>query len=325
MPASDLWLGDLLRARAALKPADDATWEAMRAMLRDVNSPGPAAASSPSERAVRLAPAPIVPEPFRHDDWPITEPDVVEQPPASPHTPRRRTSVTPLAREPAPAPGVPAPFVDSAVRRRRAPALLISQRIARGIATAMAARPMPGRDPDIPKLLHHIALREPTARLPMRDVWSLAHRAQLLVDRSAALVPVLDDVVSIETELLRVIGGGRLDRLSFSGSPLRAAGAGVPESWTPWRPPAPDTTLLVITDLGCAGSRANPDWAGPRQWLEFAELARANGVVPVALIPYAPDRIPARLTRAFVVLHWNERLDAAQVQRRIRDAIGRRR
>ena len=78
--------------------------------------------------------------------------------------------------------------------------------------------------------------------------------------------------------------------------------------------------VVMLTDLGCAGPRSNPDWASPEEWARFADRARDAGTVLVALVPYPVRRVPFTLTRRMTVVPWCEDLSAARVRRILRDA-----
>ena len=76
----------------------------------------------------------------------------------------------------------------------------------------------------------------------------------------------------------------------------------------------------MLTDLGCAGPRSNPEWASPLEWGRFADQARDVGIALVALVPYPARRVPSAVAQRLIVVPWGEDLGAARVRRILRDA-----
>ncbi len=241
-----------------------------------------------------------------------------------PLPPAGTTKVTPLARRPFTPPptlGTPPQLgAYSGVDSTREPPPLIAPNHARAILATLAARPHEGVAIDVAALLRRIVRGEPLRSLPRRKIWSLRRGVQLLVDCSPAMTPISHDLDAFERRLLGILGKDRLERLYFSGCPARGAGPGDRSTWTSWKPPIAGTPVLTLTDLGCAGSMANDEWAGAEEWARFADTARSAGSALVALLPYPVSRVPLSLARCITVVPWSEALSAARVRRILHDA-----
>lgn len=229
--------------------------------------------------------------------------------------------MTPLPKQPLPAvPAAGRSLTDRDRAAKRTPIPLISAGKARGILAPLASSPVAGEAVDIDALLQRIAFALPLIELPRLTVWTLRHGVQVLVDCSPALLPLGHDVEQVEAQLRSVVGKERLQRLYFAGCPSRGVGAGARDGWSVWRPPRLGKVAIVLSDLGCAGSIGNPEWASPEEWGRFADRAREAGTLLVALVPYPVHRVPAALTRAIAIVPWHEQLDAGRAQRVLRDA-----
>ena len=324
MRNADIGLADRVLAIASLRPDDEATRRQLLAMLGE---DPPLAASSTAVDAAAERPRRNDAEAGQRGPSPDPRPDGASParrpPPAAGRTGRHRTSITRLPREGA-EPTVPAGSALATIRAPHvAPLPVVSARVARAVMASLVARPAPGREPDVRALSQSIARGHPVDRLPMRPTWSLRRPVQLLVDCSAALAPLSEDLDRLERDLRKVVGIDRLQRLSFAGAPLRAAGVGRMDEWRAWQPPAAGTTLVVVSDFGCAGPRANPDWSSASEWRAFVDAARAGWCLPLLLTPYPVSRLPLCLRRDAIAVAWSERLNAGRVRRQLRDALRR--
>lgn len=318
-----LSLADRLRAVATLAPASDAALAKVLAMLTPQASRG-----NLKVAAQRAAP---LPAPHRSTAEELPQPGVEQEAPpdasamrtAKPraqHVPKGAARVTPLPRRPVlPRPGEAAlPERGDGPKRRPAP--LIAPDKARAILAALAAAPVAGEAIDTDALLQRIASGLPIEELPRLTVWTLRRRVHLLIDCSPALLPLADDIERVSVELRRVVGNDRLQSLYFAGCPSRGAGPGAREGWATWSAPSEGSVAIVVSDLGCAGSIGNSEWASAEEWSRFADAAGDRGTLLVALVPYPVHRVPAALARRMAIIPWQEQLDAARAQRILRDA-----
>jgi hypothetical protein len=321
-----LSLGDRIEAAGKLRPADAATAALLFEMLRPREAQG--GLKSAARRAA--APAPAAPTPATGDVLSGRTPSAVPDSPAAPALPTPgemppmgTTKVTPLERRPFSKPTTPglaslAPSIGAS--RWREPPPLIAPNQTRAILATLVARPHEGLAIDVPALLDRIERGVPLDSLPRREVWSVRRGVQLLVDCSAAVTPIANDIETIERRLIGILGKERLDHRYFAGCPSRGCGAGDRSTWKPWRPPTSGAPVVVLTDMGCAGVASNDDWAGSEEWGRFAQVARAAGSTIVVLLPFPVHRVPLSLARSITVVPWNEALSAARVRRILADA-----
>jgi hypothetical protein len=321
MARGPISLADCLRALALLDPGDERTASFMLDVLRPREPQGGvrraayrAAAAHPrvptSSSAASLlgsgqsavAPSAAVKRPFSS-------------------IASNATQVTRLTPRPIPAPASLALPILAGIGSApmRAPLPLIDFGKARAVLTALAATPTPGGPIDISALLQRMTRGLPLYRLHRLSVWSVRRGFQLLVDCSPAMTPLRYDSESVERRL-ELILGDRLQRLHFDSCPSRGVGAHERSGWKPWEAPTPGTRVVMLTDLGCAGPRGNPEWAGPEEWDSFADKARRAGISLIALAPYPARRVPSALKRRVIVVSWCEDLGAGRVRRILRDA-----
>jgi hypothetical protein len=91
----------------------------------------------------------------------------------------------------------------------------------------------------------------------------------------------------------------------------------------PWKPPAPGTPLLAVTDLGIGGPLLDDDRATVAEWVSFADRVHRAGFTLIGLVPYQALRWPPPIARAMTLLHWSERTTAGAFRRAMRDATRR--
>ncbi len=315
-------LADRLRAVALLNPSDEQTAALLLDMMRPRESRG-----TVSQAAYRAEPWHPKAQSVGSADWllaggrpPEKTPTITPKP--IPSSPADATLVTQLPRRPIPAsaPGLPSGLSGAGSAPARAPLPLIEFRRARAILTTLAATPAPEGSIDTSALLGRISRGLPLRRLDRLSVWTVRRGLQLLVDRSTAMTPLIDDVESVERRLKLILGGDRLKRLNFNSCPSRGVRAvGGRSDWKRWEAPA-GVAVVMLTDLGCVGPGSNEDWAGPEEWARFADLARDAGSALVALAPYPARRVPSTITRRITVVPWCEDLSAARLRRILGDA-----
>ncbi|HYH98952.1 hypothetical protein [Hyalangium sp.] len=312
-------MGELARAFAALHPEDEATREAIAALVL-----GPTAEASPVPPS-RKPPSSFSPPPDGRSAVP--PPPVQVRPPEVPEGPagvpvpvniKLRRNQLPsmpdwLSTAP-PLPAPPPPGVTVGV-----PAPLLEPHRARAILGSLVAAP--GDGPlDIEAILRSIALGRALASPPYRLVPTLARGVQLLVDRSDAMLPFHLDVEGLERELVRLAGGG-VEVLHFVACPSRGCGRGVRRRWTPYGPervPRLGARVLCVTDLGIGGPPPGDSPAQAEEWMAFAGELRRAGCSVAALVPYPPERWPPDVGRVMELFHWDRSLTVAQAARGVR-------
>ncbi|HEV7609879.1 MAG TPA: hypothetical protein VGO61_21265 [Steroidobacteraceae bacterium] len=329
MRRAPLSLGDRLEAFGKLRPADAAAFAVMAEILRPREPQGEL--KSAARRAAAL-PSQMTPS-VVNDNLLATRPDATSlrptenanAPASAPLPPAGTTKVTALERRPfAPPPTTNAPQLGSysGTTRSREPPPVIAPNQARAILATLASRPHEGLAIDVAALLSRILRGAPIESLPRREIWSARRGVQLLIDCSPAMTPIASDLDAIEGRLMSILGKERVERLYFSGCPGRGAGPSDRSTWKAWKPPSAGTPVIALTDLGCAGSACNDEWAGADEWGRFADVARAEGSAIVAFLPFPVYRVPFSLARCITTIPWSEALSAARVRRILNDARG---
>lgn len=315
-PSSNL--ADLARALACLRPADDATREAIAALvLKHGQGEG---VDSKSKRVEQPPPPPspppsqyLPPPPAPPGGPPVNSSAGTEEPVpavvtrirrARPRLPQWVLAAPPL---PAPAPaGTTSP----------APESLLAPRRSRAVLGAMLATP--GEGPvDLEAVVRLISSGRALGELPLRPVPTLAHGVQLLVDHGEAMLPFHLDAAGLEHELSLLVGEG-LELLHFVACPSRGCGRGARHKWKPYGPgqaPRPGARVLCVTDLGLGAVPVGEVPAQIEEWRDFALMLRRAGCSVGALVPYPPERWPSGLERVMELFYWDRTLTVARAAR----------
>lgn len=324
-------LPDLLRALTVLPHEDDATRAAVARLLgvEGVEIATPAAPAKPDDVPPGGAPKKPPPPP---------PPSVVKPPPVEREAVSARHEVgMPYD------PDVPIPTVltPDYTQSRRAPDWLETIGLfdeedpgaaalpepldpllvplwARGILSGAVSTLSEAGPLDVERLVRGIARGTPWRRVPRQPWPTLARGALVLVDRSDAMLPFAADQAWLVEQIRAVAGRDRLRVLDFEGSPAWGAGTGSQDDWEEdfesWRPPA-GTPVVALTDLGIGARGYGARPVHPLEWIAFAERLRRAGCPLLAFVPYAPERWPAGLDRAFHILPWDRGTSARTVRR----------
>jgi hypothetical protein len=326
-----IFLGDLLRALAALGPLDAGTRDAIATLL------GLHLAESPPESPAGpelAAPAPSVPG---HLDQPAGDagragarpggpadlPDDLAADPQGTGAPTfagRLSTWDLIAKREGPWPvevkPLAPPIAEDVADAPPLEPLLVPAWV-RGILSAALATPSPDGPLDLERLVDTVARRQPILRLPRQPLPTLRQGVQVLVDTSPAMVPFARDRAWLVAEIRRVVGEDLTQVLRFAACPGRDAGPGSRRTWEAYRPPARGTVVLLLTDLGIGHPPSFADWADEREWLQFVGTVRHAGCPLVALVPYAEARWPRELRDAIAILAWDRRTSVATVRHRV--------
>lgn len=130
---------------------------------------------------------------------------------------------------------------------------------ARGIMFAVVATPVESREVDQRALLRGVAGRQALRAVPRRRRFSTRRGAQLLLDHGPGMAPFRDDGLWLRELLGSIAGRDRIEVLRFRGAPGRGVVRRDPLTVDPYRPPPPGTPVILFSDLG----RMRPPFAGP--------------------------------------------------------------
>jgi hypothetical protein len=321
-------IGDAIRAIVDLQPRDEATADAIRALLGIEREPLTLAlpnvgAWKPSTSEAMTSGSP--------------------QTPAAPISPASATTLTPHAHS-APIPGIQVLLVKTGSGPPPPPDWASERTLDMGVTTRGTLpppiplfRPPRGRailsttlatvvnegDIDLERVVDSLAEGQMLSSLPRLPSLTLRRGVELLIDRSAGIDPFRADIDGLVQSLDDILSDDRLEVARFAGCPSRGVGSGPRATWKPWTGTHPGTPVVVVTDLGIGGPAADRDRATTSEWLKFARRVRESGCELIALVPYEAGRWPPVLSRAMTVIHWSERTSVGSVRRARHEAHAR--
>ena len=189
------------------------------------------------------------------------------------------------------------------------PVPLISGPLARAFLREAVGQDLPADEFDVEAIVDQsarCALRTPLPRLGRRGFRNGVH---VLVDDGPPMRPFRTDVDDLQAQLRRTVGPHLLGELYFQGSPAVGIGNGWDSSSTPYRPPRPGVTILLVTDLGVGRP---PGHVGTPlvEWSALIGRLVAAGCRVVAITPYDPRRCPLIRKEGFRIEYWGARRKA---------------
>lgn len=306
-PPPAIYLGDLARALGALDPSDDAARRAIAGLLGlSWDAPAPRRRHGARQRPAR-PPAPTPRAPTPRPRFERAEQRGASLPLRMEHTREEEAessiNVAPMEAS-APEEFAPAPPFETLFFPRWTRAIL---------STALSTRGADGQL-DVDRVAETLARGEHLGRWPTLSWPTLSRGIQLLVDRSRAMAPFVRDQMSLQRELVRVVGKDHVETLRFAGCPVRGAGAGPQVVWSKYKPPPAGTPVLLLSDLGIGRPLLDDDRAAAADWLNFARLVRKALCPLVAFVPYAPARWPRALVPLVTMIQWDRRTTASAVR-----------
>ena len=168
---------------------------------------------------------------------------------------------------------------------------------------------------DLERLIDAVCLRRPLVGLPRESVRTLRRGVQLLIDENDGFAFHRRDVDQVVRSLSAVVGSDRTEVLRFSGSPSHGVRPNRFAAPKVWRPPAPGTPIVVVSDFGLVRTSRIQRSSSPDDWKGITAMARSAGCTVVGLVPFAPTRWPISLRQAIRLLRWDRRTTAALAQR----------
>jgi hypothetical protein len=164
---------------------------------------------------------------------------------------------------------------------------------ARAAVGAVSATAHSGRRLDVPALVRSLARQRPLGRPPVAVERRTAPALQVLVDRGEGMDPYAEDVLFLLATLEDVGGRERLERRTFTGTPLRGVDADALAGETePWEHPGAGALVITLTDVGGAAVRGAGDRAGGREWAAFAAAVALGDAELRVLTPLGAARAP---------------------------------
>lgn len=180
---------------------------------------------------------------------------------------------------------------------------------ARGIMFAAVAAPLASRELDERSLVRRVARLDPVRSVPRRRRLSTRRGVQLLLDHGSGLTPFQDDRLWLHELAAKVIGRDRVDVLRFRGTPERGVVRRDPLARETYRPPLPGTPVVLFSDLGLLRPAfAGRSVASPHEWQGFLDQVTHSGCPVVCLTPYHADDYPAELREKVAFLPLDRRV-----------------
>ncbi|MFJ2932230.1 hypothetical protein ACIO8G_05645 [Streptomyces sp. NPDC087219] len=197
---------------------------------------------------------------------------------------------------------------------------------ARGVMFGVVATPAESTVCDQAALLRGVARQKALLTIPRRRRLTTRRGAQLLLDHGKAMVPFQDDRPWLSDLLGSIAGRDRVEVLRFRGTPRRGVVRDDPGARDPYRPPVPGTPVVLFSDLG----RMRPPFAGASvagadEWRGFIESVLRAGCPLICVTPYQLSAYREELRRrvAFIPLGRGVSIRHAQeATARVRRALG---
>lgn len=294
-------IADLLRAQAALAPADDRTRAAIAHALgfAELSESTPVPVENAPPDAPRRSAPPPRPE--------STAPERERLAPVGFEVPAGGEPFWRGAEPPPEAPPDLRPILFHAplLPPRRSRALL-----AAGLATREAEGPV-----DLESLVEKLARAHPVPELPRRSWLSLRRGVQVLVDIGEGMEPFARDQQEVAGRMRRLAGRTVVRELAFRRCPVRGAGEGPVWTWGDYETPPAGTPVLLLSDLGIGGPVLAADRSTPGEWRTFVERVRAKRCPVVALVPFPARRWPGWVSRSFAAVVWDRGAGLGDVRR----------
>lgn len=193
---------------------------------------------------------------------------------------------------------------------------------ARGVMFAAVSTPIASRRLDQRTLSRKASRQEGLRAVPWQRRSSTRRGVQLLLDHGAGMAPFQDDRRWL-TELAGSIAGrDRVEVLHFRDAPLRGVVRSDPARPQDYRPPAPGTPVVLVSDMG----RARPAFTGAsaarlHEWQDFVRLLLRSGCPAVCVTPFAAAEYPRSLRDGVALIPFDRRISLGHVReatRRIR-------
>jgi hypothetical protein len=307
-------LADLVRVRAALGPL---TAKQMTLVCEFLGVTQPSAASAlwtrapVASRELRLEdtpgpeprPAPPLAAPTSGEKWPAPPPE--DQ--GAPFEMRPLSSEADGRGRPDPqalAAGAPSELLPRWTGATDvSPLNLFNPSWQRAILSTALATAETGGEVDVDALVAEVVTGKPVLRLPQRTSPTSRRGVQLLLDLGQGMLPFLEDLQAMQRTVRDVVGRDSIEVLRFANSPLDGAGPRGRSTWGPYRPPAANRPVLILSTLGLCGPRS--ERAPLRDWIRFADMVRSAGCGLVAFVPLPATRLPAELARVIRLVPWD--------------------
>lgn len=325
-----IFVGDLVRAYAALKPTDEATaqqiaealgftWRARQLQTETVKELTPEELAERRrilEEQRKRAPIQVQEQKPRVQSSAEWLPGVITAQGKESIAGELGVAALPLER--GDSERVPPPFTP-----------LFRPEWTRAILSGALATISPEGALDLERIIEFIAQRKPLETLPRLSETTLRRGAQLLLDQSQAMLPYERDEQELMRAIQNVMGQDKVQILRFAGCPTRGVwkesnvelNSPNEKDWRYAAPPT-GTLVLLVSDLGHTRPRLADDWADANEWIAFSEIVKRAGCELAAFVPYAATRWQPKLRGVINMIPWDRRTTAGLAKKFARGQRG---
>ncbi len=301
-----VWVGDVLRALAALRPADA---EARRAMGEALGFRVRGASVTDAAVPTQPEPLPDLAEPVAARERPAPILEILEPVEYAPVAGQRLGTVEALAALVAEHLETAPPFTP-----------LLRPEWSPGIVAAANETIVRDGPIDVEAMVDSAARLELAESVPRRPRASLHRGVQLLVDIGDGMQPFRRDQLELVEAVRSIAGKHSTEVLYFRDCPTRDEGAGPGGVWT-WRRyrlPEPRRPVLVLTDFGIGGPQLRAAGGTVDEWVRVALLLARRESRLSAFVPYASDRWPPALRAVAHLVTWDRGTSRTAVRHALR-------
>lgn len=305
----DIWLGDVARAFAALRPKTSEERRAIAALLGVGEPERPHARDQMQLPAEGNALSRVAGQDHRRDDDASL--------PARSASPAELPLLQPVGQEPVTAVKWGVRSLPRTVGRQPTALLerdpLLAPRSAAAMLQTMLARSIEEGALNVAAMVEALARRKSIERLPREARRTLRFGVQVLGDVGLPMQPFGRDQAQVIAQVKQIAGPQRTGVLYFSDAPTRGAGPGPRRTWRDYEAPEAGTRVLVLSSFGLVGPAAYPDRSQPDEWRSLVSELQQHGCDVVALLPVPVDRWPRWLSMLMPLVCWDRTATVSRV------------
>src|SRR5262249_34259124 len=177
----------------------------------------------------------------------------------------------------------------------------------RAFLTDNLAQPDPSGPLDVERCITILASGQPLTRFPRLSRPTLRYGVQVLVDTSDAMILFHLDQRGVVEHIQQLYSSDKVEVLNFRECPGRGVYTDNPRQIRAYEPPPPETSVLILSDMGMAQPPLQLDRVHLQEWTDFLKRLTEVGVAIILLTPYAADRLPWALRVDTKPVYWDRR------------------
>ena len=169
---------------------------------------------------------------------------------------------------------------------------------------------------DMPRLVEQVARGGLLDKLPCQQRQHWAEDSLILLDYNPRVTAFWDDFNRLVVQIKQLRGSSGLAVLKQEGLPglrySRWREKNKLKGMRDWAMPAPETPVLILSDLGML----DPSGTLRKHWLRFGRELKAAGLQPFVLAPVSPQHIDPELSRYYHIALWDRSSSLLRQQQR---------